>query len=191
MARYMLLSNIPPKPMQILNDSGGPIEPPGGGGPGRLPGTRESGTMKGMRCIGGGRPEVRLALYMAALSAARCNPILRTLYKHLRAKGKLPKVALTAVMRRLLTYMNHRRRVARVAVKLRGQIRFLPVQNMSRSGQRVILPTICHISTSRSAPMGDLVSLFRVLVSAAQQNWPEVRTMTVMVPGRLPMCHQL
>src|SRR5664279_176341 len=65
------------------------------------------------------------------------------------------------------------------------------VQNMSRSGQRVILPTICHISTSRSAPMGDLVSPFRVLVRGAQQNWPEVRTMTVIVPGRLPICHQL
>src|ERR1035438_9787453 len=73
---------------------------------GLAPWTRESGTMKGMRCIGGGRPEVRLALYMAALSAARCNPMLRTLYKRLRAKGKLSKVALTAVMRRLLTYMN-------------------------------------------------------------------------------------
>ena len=75
---------------------------------GLAPWTRESGTMKGRRCIGGGRPEVRLALYMAALSAARCNPVLRTLYKRLRAKGKLPKVALTAVMRRLLTYMNQR-----------------------------------------------------------------------------------
>jgi transposase len=75
---------------------------------GLAPWTRESGTMKGMRCIGGGRPEVRLALYMAALSAARCNPILRTFYQRLRAKGKLPKVALTAVMRRLLIYMNHR-----------------------------------------------------------------------------------
>jgi transposase len=74
---------------------------------GLAPWTRESGTLKGMRCIGGGRPEVRLALYMAALSAARCNPVMPTLYQHLRAKGKLPKVALTAVMRRLLTYMNH------------------------------------------------------------------------------------
>jgi len=74
---------------------------------GLAPWTRYSGTMKGMRCIGGGRPEVRLALYMAALSAARSNPVLRTLYKRLRAKGKLGKVALTAVMRRLLTYMNH------------------------------------------------------------------------------------
>jgi transposase len=75
---------------------------------GLAPWTRDSGTMKGMRCIGGGRPEVRLALYMAALSAVRCNPVLRALYQRLRAKGKLAKVALTAVMRRLLTYMNHR-----------------------------------------------------------------------------------
>ena len=74
---------------------------------GLAPWTRESGKMKGMRSIGGGRPEVRLALYMAALSASRCNPVLSALYKRLRAKGKLPKVALTAVMRRLLTYMNH------------------------------------------------------------------------------------
>ena len=74
---------------------------------GLAPWTRESGKMKGICCIGGGRPEVRLALYMAALSAARCNPVLRTLYKRLRAKGKVAKVALTAVMRRLLIYMNH------------------------------------------------------------------------------------
>jgi transposase len=74
---------------------------------GLAPWTRESGTMKGVRCIGGGRPEVRLALYMAALSAARFNPVLRAFYQRLIAKGKLPKVALTAVMRKLLVYMNH------------------------------------------------------------------------------------
>jgi transposase len=73
---------------------------------GLAPWTRESGTMKGMRCIGGGRPEVRLALYMASLSTVRCNPVLRSLYQHLRSKQKPPKVALTAVMRRLLIYMN-------------------------------------------------------------------------------------
>jgi len=60
-----------------------------------------------MRCIGGGRPEVRLALYMAALSAARCNSVLKPFYQRLRAKEKPAKVALTAVMRRLLVYMNH------------------------------------------------------------------------------------
>src|SRR3954447_3809383 len=74
---------------------------------GLAPWTRDSGTMKGMRCIGGGRPEIRVALYMAALSAARCNPVLKPFYERLRANGKPAKVALTAVMRRLLVYMNH------------------------------------------------------------------------------------
>lgn len=75
---------------------------------GLAPWTRDSGTMKGLRFIGGGRPEVRLALYMSALSAARSNPVLKVFYQRLIAKGKLPKVALTAVMRKLLVYMNHR-----------------------------------------------------------------------------------
>jgi len=74
---------------------------------GLAPWTRESGTMKGKCCIGGGRPEVRLALYMASLSAVKSNPILREFYLRLRGKGKLAKVALTAVMRKLLVYMNH------------------------------------------------------------------------------------
>lgn len=75
---------------------------------GLAPWTRDSGTMKGLRCIGGGRPEVRLALYMPALTAARRNPQLCAFYQRLIAKGKLPKVALTAVMRKLLIYMNHK-----------------------------------------------------------------------------------
>ena len=74
---------------------------------GLAPWTRDSGTMKGQRCIGGGRPEVRLALYMASLSVVRCNPILRSFYDRLVAKGKLKKVALTAVMRKLIIFMNH------------------------------------------------------------------------------------
>ena len=75
---------------------------------GLAPWTRDSGTMKGMRCIGGGRPEVRLALYMSALSAMRCNPVLRAFHQRLIAKGKVFKVALTAVMRKLLIYMNNK-----------------------------------------------------------------------------------
>jgi transposase len=74
---------------------------------GLAPWTRDSGAMKGKRCIGGGRPEVRRALYMAALSASRSNPVLCKFYQHLRAKGKHGKVALTAVMRKLVVYMNH------------------------------------------------------------------------------------
>jgi transposase len=74
---------------------------------GLAPWTHDSGTLKGKRCIGGGRPEVRTALYMASLSVIRCNPILREFYNRLLANGKLKKVALTAVMRKLLIYMNH------------------------------------------------------------------------------------
>ena len=73
---------------------------------GLAPYNRDSGAMKGMRCIGGGRPEVRRALYMPALTAMRFNPVLSVLYQRLITKGKFPKVALTALMRRLLIYMN-------------------------------------------------------------------------------------
>lgn len=73
---------------------------------GLAPWNHDSGKMKGKRCIGGGRPQVRMALYMAALSAAQCNPILKIVYKRLRAAGKPVKVALTALMRKLIVYMN-------------------------------------------------------------------------------------
>jgi transposase len=74
---------------------------------GLAPWTRDSGTMKGLRCIGGGRTEVRIALYMASLSAIKSNPILREFFQRLKGKGKPGKVALTAVMRKLLIHMNH------------------------------------------------------------------------------------
>jgi transposase len=73
---------------------------------GLAPWTRDSGTMKGKRCIGGGRAQVRPVIYMAALSASRCNPVLAPLYKRLKKREKPSKVALTAVMRRLLIHMN-------------------------------------------------------------------------------------
>jgi len=74
---------------------------------GLAPWTRESGTMKGKRCIGGGRAQVRPVLYMAALSASRCNTVLAPFYKSLKVRNKPSKLALTAVMRKLLVYMNH------------------------------------------------------------------------------------
>jgi len=73
---------------------------------GLAPWTRDSGTMKGKRCIGGGRAQVRPVLYMAALSASRCNPVLAPVYQNLKKRGKPSKVALTAVMRKLLVHMN-------------------------------------------------------------------------------------
>lgn len=74
---------------------------------GLAPYNRDSGTSSGKRCISGGRPEVRRCLYMAALSASRSNPVLKPFYQRLIAKGKPSKVALTAVMRKLIILMNH------------------------------------------------------------------------------------
>jgi len=74
---------------------------------GLAPHPRQSGTWQGRRTIGGGRAPVRRALYMAALSAARSNRHLREFYERLRAAGKPAKLALTAVMRKLIVLMNH------------------------------------------------------------------------------------
>ena len=74
---------------------------------GLAPFNRDSGTLRGKRTIFGGRRALRCGLYMAALVAARHNLILRNFYQRLRSKGKPPKVALTAVMRKLLLALNH------------------------------------------------------------------------------------
>lgn len=70
----------------------------------------DSGKMRGRRSIRGGRREVRNALYIAALTAKRCNPAFRDFHDRLIAAGKPPKVALTACMRKLLVQLN---RIAR------------------------------------------------------------------------------
>jgi len=66
----------------------------------------DSGKHQGKRTIRGGRKEVRSALYMAALTAAHFNPILKTFYQRLIDQKKAFKVALTAVMRKLLIHLN-------------------------------------------------------------------------------------
>jgi transposase len=73
---------------------------------GTAPITRESGRWKGQARIRGGRAGLRRAVYMPALSAVRCNPDLKATYDRLRAKGKPFKLALTAVMRKLLILAN-------------------------------------------------------------------------------------
>jgi transposase len=73
---------------------------------GLAPFARESGKWKGQRRIGGGRLQARRALYMAAFTATRYNPILKPHFAHLRLRGKPYKVALCAVMRRLLIVFN-------------------------------------------------------------------------------------
>ncbi len=69
---------------------------------GVAPLNRDSGTLRGIRTVWGGRSAVRKTLYMATLSATRSNPAIKSFYGRLVAAGKPKKVALTACMRKLL-----------------------------------------------------------------------------------------
>jgi transposase len=73
---------------------------------GIAPLNRDSGKMRGRRTTWGGRAKVRCVLYMAALVASRRNPVLAAFYQRLLHAGKAKKLALTAVMRKLLTILN-------------------------------------------------------------------------------------
>ena len=69
---------------------------------GLAPFARDSGKFSGKRFIGGGRADVRKALYMAAKSAIRHNPRIKEFYAGLRARGKAHKTAMVACMRKIL-----------------------------------------------------------------------------------------
>ena len=73
---------------------------------GLAPYCNDSGAFSGKRSIRGGRSELRRVLYMAAITAKNHNPILREFYNRLIAAGKPKKVALTAIMRKLIVLAN-------------------------------------------------------------------------------------
>lgn len=73
---------------------------------GLAPLNRDSGTLRGKRTIKGGRPVVRKALFMAAMTAVQHHPDLKRTYAAMVARGKLKKVALTAIMRKLVILLN-------------------------------------------------------------------------------------
>lgn len=73
---------------------------------GVAPINRDSGVLRGRRMIFGGRKHVRNALYMATVSAVQFNPAIKAFRDRLKAKGKLPKLVLTACMHKLLTILN-------------------------------------------------------------------------------------
>ena len=73
---------------------------------GVAPFNNDSGRKRGKRSVYGGRSSVRAALYMAALVASRWNPVIKEFYQRLIGAGKLPKVALTACMRKILVILN-------------------------------------------------------------------------------------
>ena len=73
---------------------------------GTAPMTRQSGKRTGKAFVSGGRVKVRQALYMPALVATRFNPDMKAKYIELRERGKPPKVAITALMRKLIVLAN-------------------------------------------------------------------------------------
>ena len=73
---------------------------------GVAPMNHDSGQHKGQRRIHGGRASVRSVLYMATISAIRCNPLINTFAQRLRAAGKKSKVVIVACMRKLLGLLN-------------------------------------------------------------------------------------
>ena len=73
---------------------------------GVAPMNKESGKLKGHRRIMGGRASVRCTLYMATITAIRCNPVLKEFYQRLRNSGKPAKVAITAAMRKIIVILN-------------------------------------------------------------------------------------
>jgi transposase len=73
---------------------------------GVAPMANDSGNSRGRRRVQGGRSDIRRVLYMATLTAARYNPAIKMFYQRLLSAGKLPKVALVACMRKLLTTLN-------------------------------------------------------------------------------------
>jgi len=81
---------------------------------GVAPYSRDSRVLRGKRMIWGGRAPVRAALYLSVWSASRWNPVIRLFHDRLRAKGKPPKVAQVACMRKLLTILNAMVRDGRV-----------------------------------------------------------------------------
>ena len=73
---------------------------------GVAPLANDSGKHRGKRFIWGGRAEVRAVLYMAAISAMRCNETIKAFAERLKKAGKPPKVVIVACMRKLLIIMN-------------------------------------------------------------------------------------
>jgi transposase len=73
---------------------------------GVAPYNRDSGKWAGKRAIFAGRAAVRSVLYMATITAIRCNPVIQAFAERLQKAGKLPKVVIIACMRKLLTVLN-------------------------------------------------------------------------------------
>jgi len=100
---------------------------------GLAPFNRDSGSLRGRRCIWGGRAQVRRVLYMATVAGVRSNPVIKNFYSQLRARGKYPKSALTACMRKFLVILN------------------AMLHNKTRWQTPALTPSTCPLSPLRAA----------------------------------------
>lgn len=73
---------------------------------GVAPTNRDSGTLRGKRTTGGGRTQIRKALYMPIVVAKKHNPTIKRFYERLLENGKAPLQAIIAAMRKLITILN-------------------------------------------------------------------------------------
>jgi transposase len=83
---------------------------------GLAPHPKQSGQADAYRRTRGGRPEIKRVLFMAALSASKHNPILKDFYERLIRAGKKPLVAITAIMRKLVTIANAKIKTERLKI---------------------------------------------------------------------------
>jgi transposase len=112
---------------------------------------QDSGTHRGRRRIWGGRASVRTALYMAALVASRYNPVLWPFYQRLLAAGKPKKVALVAVMRKLLTILT---------AMVRDQTPWSPYENRtSQAKPDVVLSPVSPRQDSTASTLPEVAAM--------------------------------
>jgi len=95
-----------PALIALMPEPGALSDPQAAALAGVAPFNRDSGQSRGQRHIAGGRSQVRSVRYLAALVASRHNPVLKSLYRRLRANGKAKKLALTVLMRKLIILAN-------------------------------------------------------------------------------------
>jgi transposase len=130
---------------------------------GVAPFTRQSGQWRGRDMIFGGRAPVRATLYMAAVSAVRHNPPLAAFYRRLRGRGKPAKVALTAVMRKLLTILNAMLKHHTVWERAMPRVNDRRVAHKSTGGipPKIPTPVISANKTSRKSAESAVWSVLR------------------------------
>ena len=138
---------------------------------GLAPMNRDSGNYKGKRKIQGGRGQVRRILYMSALTARQINPDLKEFYDRLQRRGKLYKVAMTAVMRKLLLLIQ--------AVAIRGTPwegeRIKKVKKPKTAEKKVEEGSNITGKTSREKPVETLLKKGEVIKTKKGKRIPKTK----------------